>query len=150
MPATFEQPSLFGHDDFASDPKDWVPAMMLASDLEREIAERRVHLLRRLAAWYSLIRVFRRIEDEQMVRKEADRRDLEYHRALISFIVGAGEMLVMELGNHTKIDPEHIGVGFKDVQAQLEELREDLRMWHGGMTAARRENILRDVFGVAQ
>lgn len=150
MPATFEQPSLFGHDDFASDPKDWVPAMMLASDLEREIAERRLHLLRRLSTWYNLIHVFRRIEDEQMIKKQASQRDYQYHRALLSFIVGVGELLVLELANHNSIDPENIGVSFGAVEAQLGELRDDVRMWHGGMTAARKEQILCDVFGVSQ
>jgi len=143
------QSTMFGHEDFAQDPRDWVPAMILASELEKEIAERRIHLLRRLSAWYSLIKIFRSVEQEQMLKKDATSRDMEYHRALINFLVGSGELLVLELQNHRSIDPEHIGIPFACVTSQMEELREDSRMWHGGMTETRRKNIMRDVLGVA-
>lgn len=85
-----------------------------------------------------------------MIKKQASQRDYQYHRALLSFIVGVGELLVLELANHNSIDPENIGVSFGAVEAQLGELRDDVRMWHGGMTAARKEQILCDVFGVSQ
>lgn len=59
--ATHPQSDLpFINDDYALDPKDWIPALILQAELEKELAEKRNHLLRRLSTWYSLIAIFRR------------------------------------------------------------------------------------------
>lgn len=140
----------FKDSEFDLDPKDWVPALLLQAELEREMAEKRHHLLRRLSTWYSLITIFRRLERERMVAAEAALRDRKYHRAMLEFLIGSGALLVLELECHKQIDPMHIGVPFEAVAAQMQELRDDLRMWHGDMTPARRSEILSDVFGVTE
>ncbi len=137
----------FSGDDFAVDPKDWIPALILQADLEKEMAEKRVHLLRRLATWLSLLAILRRLEQEKMIATEATPRDMKYHRAILSFIVGAGEILLLELESHKTIDPIHIGMPFENVLATMQELRYNLRMWHGDMSDERRTEILQDVFG---
>jgi len=141
---------LFKEDDFAIDPKDWIPALILQADLERELAEKRNHLLRRLSTWYSLIGIFRRLERDKMVASQPTQRDSKYHRALLEFLIGSGAVLVLELEGHKQIDPMHIGIPFESVSAQLVELRDDLRMWHGAMTPDRRKEVLSNVFGVAE
>jgi hypothetical protein len=150
MPAAKDHPELFGHKDYNVDPTDWVPAMMLITQIERELAERRIHLLRRLSTWYTLVGMFRQIEDRQMLKKEPSARDYEYHRAMLKFLAGEGAILRVELGNHVDIDPEDIGIPLKDVDAQITELDDDMRIWHGDMTEDRRKSILSDVFGSAE
>lgn len=151
VPTIEPHPNLpFKDDDFALDPKDWIPALILQADLERELAEKRHHLLRRLSTWYLLISIFRRLERDKMVATEATARDSKYHRAMLEFLIGSGSILVLELEAHKQIDPIHIGIPFESVSAQLQELRDDLRMWYGGMTTERRNEILGDVFGVTQ
>lgn len=140
----------FKEDDFAIDPKDWIPALILQADLELELAEKRTHLLRRLSTWLSLIGIFRRLERDRMIAHEPNPRDRKYHRAMLEAIIGSGAILVLELECHKQIDSKHIGIPFESVVAQLQELRDDLRMWHGDMTAARRSEILSDVFGVTE
>lgn len=140
----------FGNDDFSVDPKDWVPALILQADLEREMAEKRHHLLRRLSTWYSLVAIFRRLERDKMIAVDPTSRDQKYHRSMLEFLIGSGAVLLLELEAHKQIDPIHIGIPFESVAAQLEELRDDLRMWYGGMTAQRRTEILADVFGIAE
>ncbi|MGZ5021486.1 MAG: hypothetical protein ACXWFY_02965 [Chthoniobacterales bacterium] len=135
-------------DDFAADPKDWIPALLLQADLEKELAEKRLHLLRRLATWLSLITIFRRLEHEKMILSDPTARDYKYHKAMLSFIVGSGEILVLELESHKQIDSTHIGIPFESVTATLQELRYDLRMWHSDMTPERRAEILENVFPV--
>ncbi len=148
--ASHPQPDLFKEDDFAIDPKDWIAALILQADLEKELAEKRNHLLRRLSTWYSLIGIFRRLEREKMVAVEPTQRDSKYHRALLEFLIGSGAVLVLELEGHKEIDPIYIGIPFESVAAQLAELRDDLKMWHGGMTTDRRKEILSNIFGLAE
>jgi len=140
----------FKESEFEIDPKDWIPALLLQADLERELAEKRNHLLRRLSTWYSLITIFKRLERERMVAAEPTLRDKKYHRAMMEFLIGSGAVLVLELECHKQIDPNHIGVPFESVVARVAELRDDLRMWHGDMTAPRRAEILSDVFGIKE
>ena len=149
MPAT-TTPNLPFSDDFSIDPKDWIPALILQADLERELAEKRVHLLRRLSTWYSLIGIFRRLERERMILVTPATRDHKYHHAMLEFLIGSGAILVLELEAHKQIDPQHIGIPFESVTAQIQELRDDLRMWYGGMTEVRRSEIMRDVFAVKE
>lgn len=148
MAAKTQGPDLPFTDDFSADPKDWVPALILQADLEKELAEKRLHLLRRLSTWLSLIAIFRRLEHEKMIVADPTARDYKYHQAMLSFIVGSGEILVLELESHKQIDPVHIGMPFESVTATLQELRYDLRMWHSDMTEDRRAEILQNVFGI--
>lgn len=85
-----------------------------------------------------------------MVAADPTMRDKKYHRAMMEFLIGCGAVLVLELECHKQIDPSHIGVPFESVLAALQELRDDLRMWHGDMTAPRRAEILSDVFGIKE
>jgi len=149
MPTLIPQSEFpFTRDDFAIDARDWIPALILQADLEREIAEKRNHLLRRLSTWFSLITIFRRLESDKMIAVEPCARDQKYHKAMAEFLIGSGGVLLLELEAHTEVDSQHIGIPFESVAAQLQELRDDLRMWHGGMTSARRTEILGDVFGI--
>ena len=83
-----------------------------------------------------------------MVASDPTLRDKKYHRAMMEFLIGSGAVLLLELECHKQIDPNHIGVPFESVVAQLQELRDDLRMWHGDMKPKRRDEILSAVFGV--
>ena len=115
-----------------------------------ELAEKRNHLLRRLSTWYTLIAIFRRLERDKMVGQDPTPRDVKYHRALLEFLIGSGAVLVLELECHKQIDSNSIGIPFESVAAQLQELRDDLRMWHGGMTESRKAEIRGHVFGIAE
>jgi hypothetical protein len=149
MPATATPQELF-HEDYQADPKDWQPAKLLIEEIEREITERRTHLLRRLSMWIFAHRVIQSLEDRRLVLRTPGPRDLEFHRAFITFLLGVGEMLILELKEHDEVDPQHIGLRFEDVAAMVQGLRDDLQMWHGDMTEARRKEILHDVFGIAE
>ncbi len=149
--AVKEQGELFGSGaEFAVDPQDWLPVKLLLQELEKELVERRMHLLRRLSTWLNSVAIFKRIEGRKIIAMEGQisHRDLEYHRALLTLLLGLGENLVLELRDHRKVDPEHLGLKFEDVVAMVEGMRMDLHTYHGGMTQRRRETILSDVFGI--
>ncbi len=140
-----ELPTLI-HDDYSVDERDWIAVKLLCEEIERELAERRIHLLRRLASFLACLTVFRRVEKHRMLVNSGDAspRDKTFHRAILSGLSGMGEMLLLEFEKHTEIDPVHIGLEFGDVSALVDELRHDLHMWHGdkSMTKERETEVL--------
>src|SRR5260221_6792226 len=104
---------------------DWVAVKILIDEVDQEITARRSHLLYRVTAWLLAIRIFKRVEERKIVLAEPAPRDIEYHRAFTSLLLGHGDFLLLELRKHEEIDPENIGVRFEDVAAHVEELRYD-------------------------
>ena len=135
--------------EYKVDERDWSAVKLLVEELEQELAQRRNHLLFRITAWYFANKVFKRVESEKMVLKTPSERDSKYHRAMLAFLRGCGEVLIVELGNHTEIDPQRIGISYANFSAMVEDLRMSERQWYGDMTSSRRAEILNDVFGTA-
>ncbi len=133
--------------EYKVDERDWTAVKLLVEELEQELAERRSHLLFRITGWYFALKVFRRVESEKLILRAPMERDLEYHRAMLAFLRGCGEILVLELKKHEDIDPKRIGLSFADFSAMVEELKMSERERYGDMTKARRDEILSDVFG---
>jgi len=133
--------------DYKVDERDWTAVRLLVEELEQELAERRNHLLFRVTAWYFAVKVFKRVEGEKMVLRKPTGRDSKYHHAILAFLRGCGEILLVEVGGHATIDPAVIGIGFADIVAMVEELKMSERERYGDMTEARRSEILNDVFG---
>jgi len=133
--------------DYKIDERDWGAVKLLIEELKQELAARRSHLLFRITAWYFALKVFKRVEIDKIVLKEPGERDLKYHKAIIAFLRGCGELLLVDLDSHQEIDPQHIGIGYGDLAAMVEELKISERERYGDMTQSRREEILNDVFG---
>lgn len=133
--------------DFAVNEQDWSSVKLLLNELEQELAERRSHLLFRVSVWYMSVRVFRRVEGRQMVLNKPNPRDLDYHKAMVSFLRGYGDLLLLELKRQDKSDPKSIGVELADFEASVKDLHYTEREWYGDMTEKRRQEILADVFG---
>jgi hypothetical protein len=133
--------------DYRVDERDWSAVKLLVEELEQELAHRRNHLLFRITAWYFALKIFKRVETDKMVIGTPQDRDVKYHRAMLAFLRGCGEVLLVELGNHQEVDPAKIGIGFADLSAMVDELRLTERERYGDMTQTRRAEILNDVFG---
>jgi hypothetical protein len=133
--------------EYRVDERDWSAVRLLVEELEQELAERRNHLLFRITAWYFALKVFKRVESNKVVLKEPLERDTKYHKAMLAFLRGCGEMLLVELGNHQDIDPQRVGITYADLAAMIEELKMSEREWYGDMTKDRRTEILTNVFG---
>lgn len=129
---------------------DWVAVKILLNEVDEEIAARRSHVLFRLSAWLLALRIFRRIEQRKFILTEPVARDIDYHHAFLSLLLGQGDILLLELKRHEDSEPEAIGIPFADVLAQVEELRYDQISRYGDMTEERRAAILREVFGVEE
>lgn len=136
-----------GEFDFAVDERDWGAVQMLLAEIEHDLSERRRALLHRLAVWQVAVSVLRRAETRLMVLREPSRRDLDYHRAILSYLLGVGRLLLLELKKHAKIDPSAIGVSFEDVSAIVDDLAYSERERYGDMKQEFRDRLLEDVFG---
>lgn len=133
--------------EFASDPKDWCALSLLMEEIDDEMRQQRKHLLMRMAQWLLAHDVFRKIERRKMIYEDPGQRDLEYHNVVSSSLFGSGKMLLVQLRDHEEIDPRHLGVRFEDLRATVTAVERDYMQWHGGMTAKRQKQILKDVFG---
>jgi hypothetical protein len=133
--------------EYKVDERDWSAVKLLVEELEQELAQRRSHLLFRITAWYFALKVFKRVETEKMVLGTPQERDQKYHRAMLAFLRGCGEVLVVELGNHQEVAPESVGISYHDLAAMVEDLRMSERERYGDMKTERRAEILNDVFG---
>jgi len=133
--------------EYKVDERDWSAVRLLVEELEQELAEKRNHLLYRITAWYFGLKVFKRVESEKMVLRQPVERDSKYHKAIIAFLRGCGEVLLVELSTHQEIDPVRVGINFADLAAMVEELKISEREWYGDMTEERRVEILNNVFG---
>ncbi len=135
--------------EYKVDERDWSAVKLLVEELEQELAERRNHLLFRITAWCFALKVFKRVESEKMVVGQPLERDSKYHKALIAFLRGCGEVLLVELGAQQEIDSMQVGFSYADLAAMVEELKISEREWYGDMTKERRAEILNDVFGTS-
>ena len=133
--------------DLGVDEQDWAAVKLLVDELEQELAEHRNHLLFRISVWYMSVRVFKRAETNKLILREPTPRDRQFHRALLSFLKGSGELLLMELRNESSVNPKEIGIRFEDFSASVQELAYSEREHYGDMTEQRRNEILKDAFG---
>lgn len=132
--------------EFASDPKDWMALRMLLDEIDEEMRMQREALLMRVAQWLVAHSIFRKVEKRKLVMSTPGVRDLEFHDALASSLIGAGKLLVLELREHSEIDPKYIGIRFEDFRATVAGVERDHLLWHSGMTEEREEAILGALF----
>ena len=133
--------------DYRIDERDWSAVKLLVEELKQELAEQRNHLLFKITGWYFAMKVFKRVEAEKMVVGTPQDRDFKYHKAMLAFLRGCGEVLLVELSAHQEVDTAKLGMSYADLQAMVEELKISERERYGDMTANRRAEILDDVFG---
>ncbi|MBI2926716.1 MAG: hypothetical protein HYY24_13550 [Verrucomicrobia bacterium] len=79
----------------------------------------------------------------------AHARDLAFHQVCSVELIAAGEQLAL-LAALNGLPDNSEGISLAALEAELESLYDTLAGWHGGLTPARKEQILQEVFGVPQ
>jgi hypothetical protein len=97
--------------------------------------------------WFKSVRLYYGAETEQIARGTPTESERQEQKHMLSVLINVGEWLVRELRQNDVTGK--LGVTLADVEATLDELHVSLRVWFGGMTEARREQILDEVFGAA-
>ena len=101
-----------------------------------------------LVAWFKAIRLFRDAEDEQMILQEPTPTDQRQHRTWLASLIAEGERLLTEAQALGGLPEGRVRFKLNDVEAALENLRTDERMWHASMSTEQRAVILKAIFDV--
>jgi hypothetical protein len=101
-----------------------------------------------LVAWFKAIRLFRDAEDQQMILQEPAPSDLRQHRTWLTSLIAEGERLLTEAHTAGGLPEDRVRFKLTDVEAALENLRTDERVWHGSLPKERRAEILKAIFDV--
>jgi hypothetical protein len=99
-----------------------------------------------LVAWFKAIRLFRDTEDELMILHDPSEKDLRQHRTWLSSLIAEGQRLLTEAQALDEFPEGSVRFKIADVQAALENLRTDERMWHGSLSSEQRAEILKSIF----
>lgn len=128
----------------------WHALGLVIDQNRRDCLAGRYALAQELVAWLKAIDLFRAAEDERMILQDPTPGDLRQHRTWLASLIAEGERLVTEAYAQGGILE---GVRFKlaDVEATIENLRIDERMWHRDtMTNERRRELLKAMFNVQE
>jgi hypothetical protein len=64
---------------------------------------------------------------------------------LLTSLLGFGESLLLDVLDHTEVDPKHLGLQVEDLRAMVETLRMNYTEWYSDMTPTRRDAALREI-----
>lgn len=106
-------------------------------------------LVEQIVAWFKAVELFRRAEDESMYLQDPTPEDLRHHQTWITSLIAEGQSLVSEARAQGGIPEGVVRFQLADVQATVESLRSDERMWHSStLTPEQRREMLKAVFDV--
>ncbi len=135
----------------AHDSARWQAVGLVVDQNTRDFLAGRYGLTQDIVAWLKAVDLLRTAEDERMALRDPTPEDLRQHRTWLSGLIADGERLVTEALAQGGLPEGVVSFRLEDVQATIESLRIDERMWHDQfMTKERRAEILKAVFDVAQ
>ena len=123
-------------------------AHRLADRLVRRLRSPDLPQLGQVAAWLDLVEICRELDHWLAITENPDPSDAALHRAVLALAIGAGEWLRFEF-EQSPIDLSPLGVDAAVLNASLQMLSDSFVLWHSDLTSERREEIVREVFGVA-
>jgi len=121
----------------------WQEAKVFAEVNARDMASSKPNIIEELYVWFKGVSLYHQGEMHGALTEQ----DRQMQKHILSVLISMGEWLVSELRQHditAKAD-----VTLVDVEATLEELSDSLRVLFGGMTEARRAQVLDEVFGAS-
>ena len=126
----------------------WSAMQVLSEKVGKNLLLGGHNLLFNLSNWLLAVDLFKEFEEARLVLREAKSSDQDFHRVTLTQLLSSGEKLAQELAANPGANPIHIGLTLTDVNATLDNLRLTYSEYYGGMTAARKSEILKGVFGV--
>ncbi len=135
----------------ALDSVRWQAVGLLIDQNTRDFLADRYGLPQELVAWFKAVDLFRAAEDERMILREPTPEDLRQHRTWLAGLIAEGERLVAEAYTQGGLREGANRFKLTDVEATIESLRIDDRMWHGQtIPEERRREILKAMFDVTE
>jgi hypothetical protein len=121
----------------------WQEAKVFAEVNARDMTLPKPNMVAELCIWFKAVGLYH--QGEMGGAPTEQERQMQKH--ILSVLIGMGEWLVGELREHDITAKADVTV--EDVEATLEELHDSLRVSFGGMTEARRAQVLDEVFGAS-
>jgi hypothetical protein len=109
----------------------------------RDMASPKPNILEEMFLWFKGVRLYYQAE----MGGAPTEQERQMQKQMLSALISMGEWLVSELRRQDIT--AKAGVTLADVEATLEELHLSLRVSFGGMTEARRAQVLDEVFGAS-
>jgi len=126
----------------------WLEAKVFADVNSRKMASPRPNMVADLFLWFEGVSLYHEVEISVVEMGGAPtEQDRQTQKHILSALISMGAWLVSRLRQHDVT--AQAGVTLADVEATLEELYESLRVSFGGMTEARRAQVLDEVFGAS-
>jgi len=121
----------------------WQEANVFVAVSARDMASPTPNIVEELVLWFRSVRLYYQAE----MGGAPSVQDRQMQKQMLSTLVSMGEWLVTELRQRDVT--ELAGVTLADVEATVEELYVSQRVTFGGMTEARRAQVLDEVFGAS-
>jgi len=129
----------------------WQAVGLVIDQNNRDFLSGRYGLAHDLMAWFKAITLFRSAEDQRMILREPTPEDLRHHRTWLATLIAEGERLLSEAHWRGGLPEGAVRFSLGDVEATIETLRVDERMWHATtVSRERRREILKAVFNVEE
>lgn len=125
----------------------WQDATFFAEVNAQDMASPKPNQVQALSIWFRSVSLYHQVEMDQITRGGPTEEDRREQKHMLSVLINLGEWLVRELRQNDVTGK--LGVTLADVEATLDELHINLRVWFGGMTEERRKQVLDEVFGAA-
>ncbi|MSU58136.1 MAG: hypothetical protein EXS35_08150 [Pedosphaera sp.] len=126
----------------------WQAVGLIIDQNARDFLNGEFDLVSEIVAWLKSVRLFQETVDERMILQDPTPADLREHQIWVSSLIAEGERLVMQAEQAGGLPPGRVKFTLPDVEATIEMLRTDQRMWHNSMAPERRAEILEAVFNV--
>lgn len=144
MPVTVPQQEF----DYNLEQPDWVALSLLIRKIDEELAMKQRHLLMKVSHWFLALDLLREFEDSHLIVETPSIRDRDYHRCMLTNLMGHGETLRNEVVKQHEVNPENIGITLSDIEANVRYLRDLYARWFTDMTEAQKDDVLEQLFSV--
>jgi hypothetical protein len=124
--------------------RSWSPASQVILGADPQLV-----LYGDVVFWFHKVELFRQQEEQRMYLQSPGPEDLALHKKLLQRLIADGEHLSRLIAQHGFVANTD-ALSAEDVAATVRNLSADYRGWHESMPAARREEILHQVFDVPQ
>ena len=129
------------------DSPHWRALGLVLDQNTRDFLAGRYGVTQDIVAWLKAVDLFRTAEDERLVLRDPTPDDLRQHRTWLANLIAEGERLLTESLTQGGLPSGVVPFRLADVEATIEGLRIDERMWHGHtVTAQRKKEILKTLF----
>ncbi|MBM3878597.1 MAG: hypothetical protein FJ387_02605 [Verrucomicrobia bacterium] len=123
----------------------WEAVGLVIDQNTRDLLARRYGLLEEIVAWFKAVRLFQDTVDERMILRDPSAADLRQHKTWIASLIAEGERVAAQATAQGGLPPAYHHFTLADVEATVEMLRTDERVWHSPLSPQQKANLIEAV-----